>query len=64
MKILSWNANGKFRDKYKKVVALDADVYVIQECENPAICKDAEYCEFVKNGFWVGAYNYTIIIKD
>lgn len=58
MKIVSWNANGKFREKYKEIVALDADIYVIQECENPATCKDAEYCEFVKNGFWAGAYNY------
>ncbi len=58
MKIVSWNACCKFREKYKDIEALDADIYVIQECENPATCKDKSYCEFVKNGFWKGKYNY------
>lgn len=54
MKIISWNANCKFREKYKDIAALDADIYVIQECENPETCKDSEYKAFVKNGFWTG----------
>lgn len=54
MKIVSWNACCKFREKYKEIATLDADVYVIQECENPAACDDADYRAFVKNGFWVG----------
>ncbi len=58
MKIVSWNANCKFREKYKSISTLDADVYVIQECENPATCKDTEFREFVKNGFWKGELNY------
>ena len=54
MKIVSWNANCKFREKYKEIAKLGADVYVIQESENPETCKDTEYREFVKNGFWTG----------
>lgn len=54
MKIVSWNANCKFREKYSEVAKLNADIYVIQECENPETCKDSEYRDFVKNGFWTG----------
>ncbi|MCM1139398.1 MAG: endonuclease/exonuclease/phosphatase family protein [Muribaculum sp.] len=54
MKIVSWNANCKFREKYKEVAKLGADVYVIQESENPETCKDVEYRNFVRNGFWIG----------
>lgn len=54
MKIVSWNANCKFREKYTDVAKLGADIYVIQECENPETSKNTEYREFVKNGFWIG----------
>ncbi len=35
MKIVSWNAACKFREKFDAVLALGADLYVIQECEDP-----------------------------
>lgn len=54
MKIVSWNANCKFREKYKEVAKLGADLYVIQECENPAHLDVAAYQAFVQNGFWTG----------
>ena len=41
MKIVSWNCNGSFRETIKFILDedsktyLDADIYVICECENP-----------------------------
>lgn len=58
MKIISWNANCKFREKYKEILKLEADIYVIQECENPETCKDQEYQLITRNGFWTGGINY------
>src|SRR5690625_4788610 len=54
MKIISWNCNGKFREKHKIIQKLNADIYVIQECENPELTKNKEYQEFGKNYLWFG----------
>lgn len=54
MKIVSWNCNGKFREKFQTILALDADIYVIQECENPAESKCIEYSDFAQNYLWIG----------
>lgn len=54
MKIVSWNCNGKFREKINFVKELDADIYVIQECENPIFCSNNDYKNFTSNYFWTG----------
>ena len=54
MKIVSWNCNGKFREKFSIIKKLNADIYVIQECENPVECNDDEYKQFASNHLWIG----------
>uniref|UniRef100_UPI0025CB8A57 hypothetical protein n=1 Tax=uncultured Methanobrevibacter sp. TaxID=253161 RepID=UPI0025CB8A57 len=67
MKIISWNVNGKFSEKFPTILEEDADIYVIQECENPVIVNLKEYGEFASNYFWVGEnqyYGLGIFVKD
>jgi exonuclease III len=53
MKIVSWNCNGGFRNKFHLLDDFGADVLVIQECEDPS--KSVEpYKNWAKNYLWVG----------
>lgn len=54
LRIVTWNCNGAFRKKYNFIKSLNADVYVIQECEDPKIVNDKAYMEFANNYIWVG----------
>lgn len=54
MRIISWNCNGRFRDKFPLIQAYDADVYVIQECENPFVRGNKSYKDFASNFLWTG----------
>ena len=54
MKIVNWNCNGALRKKLSAISALRADVYVIQECEDPARCSAPEYRAWATNYLWVG----------
>lgn len=42
MRVVSWNCGGAFRKKLDVMDKLDADVYIIQECENPDAKNDKE----------------------
>lgn len=57
MKIASWNCGGSFRSKYKKILTcIDADIYVIQECES--IDKfDDDFTSIVNQYFWCKGRN-------
>ncbi len=39
LRLVTWNCAGKFREKFEIVSRLRADVYVIQECEDPQRCR-------------------------
>ncbi len=54
MKIISWNCGGKFREKYKLLQKVDADIYVVQECEDPEKSSNVEYKNFASNFVWLG----------
>lgn len=54
MKIITWNCNGAFRKKYEHLMSLNANILVIQECENPEETKDEKYKLWAENYLWIG----------
>jgi exonuclease III len=54
LKIVSWNCNGAFRRKFSYLSKFDADILIVQECEDPSQSKDANYRAWAKNYIWVG----------
>lgn len=45
MKIVTWNCNGTFRKKFEYISDLNTDIYIIQECKNPAESRHLKYQE-------------------
>lgn len=62
MKIVSWNCNGGFRKKFKELFDAypDADLFMVQECENPDFYNSREYKALFQKGFHVGTPDYSM----
>jgi exonuclease III len=54
IKVVTWNCNGAFRNKYQLLTGLDADILVIQECEDPKQSADLDYRSWAVNYIWIG----------
>lgn len=53
MRLVTWNCSGAFRRKFEQIDALDADILVIQECEDPAQ-SSADYQAWASDYLWIG----------
>lgn len=53
MKILTWNCNGALRKKLPDIDSLQADIVVIQECEDPQFYKE-HYLDWAGDYLWIG----------
>lgn len=54
MKILTWNCNGGLRKKFEHLADFNADICIIQECENPAETNHKKYNDWAENYLWIG----------
>ncbi|HNU66593.1 MAG TPA: hypothetical protein PKL42_05640 [Methylotenera sp.] len=54
MKIISWNCNGALRKKLEPISAFNADIYIIQECEDRAKINDKNYQSWAGQYLWYG----------
>lgn len=54
MKIITWNCNMAFRNKYKKILKLQPDLLVLQECEGEEKIRKALQDFPVHNIIWYG----------
>jgi exonuclease III len=56
LRVVTWNCNGAFRKKFASIEKFNADIYIIQECEDPSrvVKKPEGYESFSKGHLWTG----------
>src|SRR5689334_7906780 len=55
MKLIAWNCNMAFRKKAQYIQALNPDIAVISECENPEKLKFPDGIKLPSDILWYGA---------
>jgi exonuclease III len=53
MRIFTWNCNGALRKKTHLIDSVDADLVIVQECEDPGQSTNA-YLQWANNYIWFG----------
>ena len=53
MNVVTWNCNGAFRKKYETLSRFNADILVIQECEDPSQSNN-DYLKWSGDYLWIG----------
>jgi hypothetical protein len=54
LNLVSWNCAGAFRTKFQALARFDADLHIVQECEDPARASHDAYRTWASNYLWVG----------
>ena len=55
LRICTWNCNGALRRRLGQVDSMDADILIIQECEDPARSPDPAYRSWAGGNYaWIG----------
>lgn len=54
MRFVTWNCNGALRKKFSMLQSMQADVFIIQECEDPSHVQCSSYHDWARNYLWVG----------
>jgi exodeoxyribonuclease III len=54
MKLIHWNCQGSFRTKNAKIMALQPDILIVSECENPDKLKFGKLTPTSSDHYWHG----------
>ena len=57
MRIVNWNCHGAFRRKFRLLEQFDADILIIQECENPR-GNSPDYRAWAGEHCWIGKLQF------
>jgi hypothetical protein len=57
MKIIEWNCQGAFRNKYERIMALEPDILIVPECESKH--KFGDIIPEPSDFFWYGDSFYS-----